>query len=121
MQKKALLVLIMTTIVHLILQFIYRPYIYDRYLFDFNFAYSFPNLTAVIGISAIMVLIDSKQLYQNKRMQSLILIIPTLGVLLYEVVQLFIPWLTFSVMDIVYTLVGGLLNVFVKKFVYDRA
>jgi hypothetical protein len=121
MKSKSVIVIIMTLLIHVLLDAFYRPFIYEMGIFDFYFANSFSNLTSVILISAIMVFTDAKLLYGNKFTESLIIVCPVLAMVGYEFIQPWIAWTTFDPMDIIYSFIGGIVIVLLKKYVYNRA
>lgn len=120
MRKKSIIIAVIIFIIHQILDFGYRPYAYENNLFDFYLADSFTNFTAVIGLSALMVWKDSKKLYEDKITEQFIYIIPTLGMVAYEAIQLLMPNMVFSFSDIVYSLLGGFVAYIIKRFYYDK-
>ena len=106
-------------IVHLMLDFIYRPWALDHGPSDFGLASSFTQATAVVGISAVMVLVERTGFWRDKAHEALLAIAPTLAMLGYECIQPWLPWGTFDPMDLIWTIGGGVLAWGIKLVVYD--
>jgi hypothetical protein len=104
---KVLITLIITIIVHLALDNIYRPAAYSQALYDFGIKDSFTQITAVVGISLLMVLFENEETWHGKTGRLVLIIVPVVAMLMYECIQ---PWLsvaTFDVQDLLFTLIGG--------------
>ncbi|WP_375582547.1 hypothetical protein [Cyclobacterium xiamenense] len=107
---RAILFLIPLVIVHLLLDFFYRPMAYSYSFNDFGFKDSFTQLTAVPGISFLMILFEKDDTWSGTTGKIFLVIIPVMAMLMYEAIQPFISKSTFDQLDILYTLLGGLAN-----------
>lgn len=76
-------------------------------------------MTAVIGLSAVMVLVERRRLWADPWQAWLVVASPVIAMSAYEFLQPLLPWGTFSVADLIYTLIGGLAVVLLKLWVYD--
>ena len=116
---RAAIVLCFTIAAHLILDLIYRPWATQREFQDLGLAGSFTQVTSVVGISALMVLVESDWLWQEKWYNHLLTWTPVISMLSYEILQLWLPWGTFDTVDIVWTLAGGLLAGAISHIAYN--
>lgn len=119
LRVRATAVLGFTAAIHLTLDLVYRPWAFQRAFPDFGLAGSFTQVTSVVGISAIMVLVESDLFWQDKWNKIFLASIPIIAMLGYEVLQLWLPWATFETRDIIWTFVGGLLAGVINRFAYD--
>lgn len=115
----ALVVAVVTAAAHIALDAFYRPWAWAQQVSDLGFANSFTNLTAVIGLSALMVLWERRRLWVDPWQSWLVVVAPVVAMVAYEFLQLFLPTGTFSANDLIYTLIGGLAIVPIKRRVYD--
>jgi glycopeptide antibiotics resistance protein len=115
----ALVVALVTAAVHIGLDAFYRPWAWANEISDFGVANSFTNLTAVIGLSAVMVLWERRRLWVDPWQSWLVVVAPIVAMVAYEFLQLFLPMGTFSATDLIYSLVGGLAVVPIKRRVYN--
>jgi len=104
---------------HLALDIVYRPWAFERQPIDLGLAGSFTQVTAVVGVSALMVLLESRALWRDRLNESLVVVAPTAGMLGYEVLQRWLPWTTFDPADLAWTVVGAVVAWAVKRAVYD--
>ena len=104
---------------HLALDLVYRPWALERQPIDLGLAGSFTQVTAVVGVSALMVLLESRALWRDRLNESLVVVAPTVGMLGYEMLQRWLPWATFDEADLAWTLVGAVAAWVVKRAVYD--
>jgi hypothetical protein len=107
--------------VHVTLDLLYRPWAWKHKIFDLGLADSFTNFTSVIGLSAVMVLIERQKLWADPWQAWLVVAVPVVAMIAYEFLQPLLPWGTFQVSDLIYTLMGGLAVVLIKRWVYDPA
>lgn len=119
LRARAATVLGFAAATHLTLDLVYRPWAVQRAFPDFGLAGSFTQVTSVIGISAIMVLVESDWFWQDKWNRVLLACIPIIAMLTYEVLQLWLPWATFDTRDILWTFVGGALAGAINGSAYD--
>jgi hypothetical protein len=119
LQARAAAVLVAAVALHLLLDLLYRPWALGRDSGDFGLASSFTQATAVVGISAVMVLVERTGFWRDKAHEALLAIAPTLAMLGYECIQPWLPWGTFDPMDLIWTIGGGVLAWGIKLVVYD--
>lgn len=119
LRARAAAVLGFAAATHLTLDLVYRPWAVQRAFPDFGLTGSFTQVTSVIGISAIMVLVESDWFWQDKWNRVFLSCIPIIAMLSYEVLQLWLPWATFDIRDILWTFVGGALAGAINGFAYD--
>ena len=85
---------------------IYRPYIYLSDLFDFWIADTIGNLTGTIAI----IFFDFAGVNPKHRQGRIFLIIITLGLIVYELLQYFSPRSILDWRDMIATLIAGLIS-----------
>ena len=85
---------------------IYRPYIYSNEIFDFWIADTIGNFTGTIAI----IFFDFAGINPRYRQGRIFLIIITLGLIVYELLQYFSPKSIFDWRDIIATLIAGLIS-----------
>lgn len=106
--------------IHLALDVLYRPMAYSRNLSDFGLKDSFTQITAVIGISLLIVLFEKDKLTTGRMGLFFLTIVPVVAMLSYEFIQFFIPPLRFDVQDLIFTLVGGILAWFIQSLIVRK-
>jgi hypothetical protein len=116
----ALAVAVATTAVHLGLDLAYRPWAWTNQVVDLGLADSFTNLTSVVGLSAVMVMVERKKLWEDTLAETRVVGAPVVGMIGYELIQSVMPTQTFDVADIGWTLAGGAAAWVIKRGVYDR-
>ncbi|MGG7078629.1 hypothetical protein [Clostridium sardiniense] len=119
MKKKSFIFMMILIAILLIMEFIYKPYIYSRGMFDFFIAGSFPSLIMPVFLSAYMIFKDTS-FCENKTDELILIAAPTLGLIVAEFISTIFPIGRFDIMDIVFNLLGGVLIYFVKKNLYDK-
>jgi hypothetical protein len=82
---------------------VYRPYVYDNYIFDFWIADTIGNLTGTIAI----VFFDFAIVNPTHKAGRIFLAVITSGLIFYEFVQYFSPRSVLDWRDIIATLIGG--------------
>lgn len=117
----ALIVALVTAAIHIGLDVLYRPWAWRNQVSDFGVADSFTNFTAVIGLSAIMVLSERRRLWADPWLAWLVVFSPVVAMVAYEFLQPLLSWGTFAISDLVATLLGGVVVVLIKLRVYDPA
>jgi hypothetical protein len=115
----ALAVAVITAGVHVALDLVYRPWAWRKQFADLSFADSFTNFTSVIGLSAVMVLVERRKMWTDPWQAWLVVVAPVVAMIAYEFLQPLLPWGTFQVSDLVWTAIGGLAVVLLKRWVYD--
>jgi hypothetical protein len=85
---------------------IYRPYIYSNGIFDFWIADTIGNLTGTIAI----IFFDFAGVNPKYKQGRIFLIIITLGLIVYELLQYFSPRSTIDWRDMIATLIAGLIS-----------
>jgi hypothetical protein len=117
---RALIALVSVICIHLALDVLYRPMAYYRNLIDFGLKDSFTQITAVIGISLLIVLFEKDKLTTGRMGQIFLTLVPVVAMLSYEFIQLLIPPLRFDVQDLIFTLVGGILAWFIQSLIVRK-
>jgi hypothetical protein len=92
--------------VHLILDFVYRPWAVANAIFDLGFKYSFSQITSVIGISLLIFLIEKDSNWKTWYGKAFLVIVPVMAMILYEFIQMYLEYSTFDPNDLWYTLMG---------------
>jgi hypothetical protein len=114
---KAGLVAITAAVVHLLADKFYRPAIYANDSFDFGLADGFTQITAIVGISSVIIFWESSPRSSNpfspKSLAGFAVIVAPFSMLVYECLQLWYPFAVFDTRDLGYCLIGGILNFFV--------
>lgn len=119
LRARAVLVLAVIVPLHLALDAAYRPWARQQPFSDWGFSSSFTQVTAVVGIAALMVLSERKHWWNDRPSEVLLLLVPMIGMIGYECIQAWLPWTTFDRIDLVWSVVGGGLSAGIKRFVYD--
>ncbi len=109
-KKKAILILIPLILTHIVIDTSYRPLAYINSFNDLGFKDSFTQITAVIGISLLMIIFEKKDTWNGKIGKIFLTVIPIIAMIFYEIIQIFTDSLTFDLQDIIYTLIGGIFN-----------
>jgi hypothetical protein len=111
------LTLLAVIVLHLSLDIFYRPWIFGNGINDYGFAASFTQCTAIFGITCIMLLVEYRPSSVAKPPMpfAFFVFIPVLAMTLYEFLQILLP-ATFDWMDLVYCLIGGVLNALLLKY-----
>jgi len=102
-----------------VLDQVYRPWAWFIGARDVHLADSFTNATSVVVISALMVVVEGVALIHDRSSAWSIVVAPVTGMIAYECIQPLLPFGTFDVWDIVWTVVGGVVALLVKCLVYD--
>ena len=85
---------------------IYRPFIYSNDIFDYWIADTIGNLTGTIAI----VFFDFAIVNPNRRNGRIFLVIITLGLIVYELLQYFSPRSILDWRDMIATVIAGLVS-----------
>ncbi len=93
---------------------IYRPYIYSNDIFDYWIADTIGNLTGTIAI----IFFDFAGFNPKHRQGRIFLIIITLGLIVYELLQYFSPRSILDWKDMIATLIGGLISWGIYEFLF---
>ena len=109
-----MLILIPVIVIHLALDILYRPLAYRHSFQDFGFRDSFTQITAVIGISLLMVILEREDAWDGRVGRLFLIIIPVIAMVVYEFIQLSISTLRFDPQDLLYTLIGGIVAGFIQ-------
>ena len=117
---RAFIVLVSVILIHLALDVLYRPMAFSQNLSDFGLKDSFTQITAVIGISLIIVLFEKDKLTTGRTGQIFLTVVPVVAMLGYEFIQLLIPSLSFDIQDLIFTLVGGLCAWFIQILIVRK-
>ena len=97
---------------------IYRPYIYANDIFDFWIADTIGNFTGTIAI----IFFDLAVVNPYYKKGRWFILIITCGLILYELVQYFLPGRnTCDWRDIVATIIAGLISFGLYKFIYGNS
>jgi hypothetical protein len=119
LRVRAMLVLAVILPVHLILDAAYRPWARQQPFSDWGLSSSFTQVTAVVGIAAVMVFSEREHWWNDRPSEVLLLLVPLISMVGYECLQAWLPWTTFDRMDLVWSVVGGGLAAGIKRVVYD--
>jgi hypothetical protein len=112
---RSLIILVTVILIHLALDILYRPMAFSQNLNDFGLKDSFTQITAVIGISLIIVLVEKEKVTIGRSGQIFLTIVPVVAMLGYEFIQLLIPTQSFDNQDIIFTLLGGVFIWFIQS------
>jgi len=97
-------------------RFIYRPYIYSNDIFDFWIADTIGNFTGTIAI----IFFDFAGVKPKYKHGRIFLIIITLGLIVYELLQYFSPKSICDWRDIIATLNAGLISWGIYEFIFKK-
>lgn len=97
-------------------RFIYRPYIYSNNIFDFWIADTIGNFTGTIAIT----FFDFAGVNPKYKDGRIFLIIITLGLIVYELLQYFSPKSICDWRDIVATLIAGLISWGIYELIFRK-
>ena len=95
---------------------IYRPYIYSNDIFDYWIADTIGNLTGTIAI----IFFDFTVVNPKHRQGRIFLIIITLGLIVYELLQYFSPRSILDWRDMIATLIAGLISWGIYEFLFKK-
>ncbi len=95
---------------------IYRPYIYSNDIFDYWIADTIGNLTGTIAI----IFFDFAVVNPKHRQGRIFLIIITLGLIVYELLQYFSPISILDWRDMIATLIAGLISWGIYEFLFKK-
>lgn len=101
------MLLVLVVMGHLVLDLLYRPFAYSEDFYDFGLKDSFTQITAVLGISLLIVLFEKDKTTTGRAGSVFIIVVPVIAMLLYEWLQSLIAPLSFDKQDLVYTIIGG--------------
>lgn len=85
---------------------VYRPYIYSNGIFDYYIADTIGNLTGSIAI----IFFDFVFINPTKKQGRIFLVLITLGLIVYELLQYFSPRSILDWRDMIATLIAGLFS-----------
>ncbi len=119
LKNSALTVALSTLVLHVLLDSLYRPWAWNLKLSDAHFADSFTNLTSVVGISALMVFVEGQRFWKEKMSSWLIVVVPAVSMIVYEGIQMVLPWGRFDTWDLAWTASGAVLAWVIKVLLYD--
>ena len=109
-QQLAFFVLILVIALHLFLDFVYRPFQLKRGFFDFAFAGSFTQITAIIGIAMIMIIAEFGKSDVVAQSPYFFIVVPTVAMIVHELLQIWYPISTFDWLDLFYCVLGSLIT-----------
>ena len=95
---------------------IYRPYIYTNDIFDYWIADTIGNLTGTIAI----IFFDFAGVNPKHKQGRKFLIIITLGLIVYELLQYFSPKSILDWRDMFATLIGGLISWGIYELLFKK-
>ena len=95
---------------------IYRPYIYSNDIFDYWIADTIGNLTGTIAI----IFFDFSVVNPKHKQGRIFLIIITLGLIVYELLQYFSPRSILDWRDMIATLIAGLISWGIYEFLFKK-
>lgn len=78
---RSVIVLVSVILIHLSLDVLYRPMAYSRNLSDFGLKDSFTQITAVIGISLLIVVFEKDKLRTGRMGQIFLILVPVVAML----------------------------------------
>jgi hypothetical protein len=93
---------------------IYRPYIYSNDIFDFWIADTIGNFTGTIAI----VFFDFTGINPKHKQGRIFLVIITVGLMVYELLQYFSPKSILDWRDIIATFIAGLISLGIYEFIF---
>ena len=118
--RKPITVLISVILVHILLDQVYRPWQPMFGFYDFYFSESFTQITAILGLSMVMVMVESRKPAFANLGPLFFTIVPTFAMIAYELMQLWIPFATFDPVDLIYCFIAAFLNYFVVKRILPK-
>lgn len=95
---------------------IYRPYIYANDIFDYWIADTIGNLTGTIAI----IFFDIAGINPTHRQGRLFLLLITIGLIIYELLQYFSPKSILDWRDMIATLMAGLISWGIYEFIVKK-
>jgi uncharacterized membrane protein len=95
---------------------IYRPYIYSHDIFDYWIADTIGNLTGTIAI----IFFEFSIVNPKHRLGRILLILITLGLIVYELFQYFSPRSILDWRDMIATLIAGLISWGIYEFLFKK-
>jgi hypothetical protein len=95
---------------------IYRPYIYSNDIFDYWIADTIGNLTGTIAI----IFFEFSIVNPKHRLGRILLILITLGLIVYELLQYFSPRSILDWRDMIATLIAGLISWGIYEFLFKK-
>jgi len=95
---------------------IYRPYIYSNDIFDYWIADTIGNLTGSIAI----IFFEFSIVNPTHRLGRILLILITLGLIVYELFQYFSPRSILDWRDMIATLIAGLISWGIYEFLFKK-
>jgi len=95
---------------------IYRPYIYSNDIFDYWIADTIGNLTGTIAI----IFFDFAGVNPKLKQGRIFLIIITIGLIIYELLQYFSPRSILDWRDIIATLIAGFISWGIYEYFFKK-
>jgi hypothetical protein len=95
---------------------IYRPYIYSNDIFDYWIADTIGNLTGTIAI----IFFDFAIVNPKRKQGRIFLIIITIGLIIYELLQYFSPRSIMDWRDMIATLIAGFISWGIYEFIFKK-
>jgi VanZ family protein len=95
---------------------IYRPYIYSNDIFDYWIADTIGNLTGTIAI----IFFDFAIVNPKRKQGRIFLIIITIGLIIYELLQYFSPRSIMDWRDMIATLIAGFISWVIYEFIFKK-
>jgi glycopeptide antibiotics resistance protein len=114
---KLIISIVLLIVIHLLADKFYRPWVIDNSISDFGMANSYTQITAVLGISILMVVFEKDSQWEGFFGKLILITTPVISMIVYEFLQNYLPWGTFDVKDIWFTLIGGLIAILVHNTV----
>lgn len=114
---RAIFTLVLVLIIHLIFDVLYRPMAYSTNLSDLGLKDSFTQVTAVLGISLLIVIVEKEKTTTTRSGNFFLAIVPVIAMITYEFIQILIPSLRFDFQDLFFTLGGGIFAWLIQRIV----
>lgn len=94
---------------------VYRPYIYSHNIFDFWIADTIGNFTGTIAI----IFFDLAGVNPRYKQGRLFILLITIGLIVYEILQYFSPKSILDWRDMVATLIAGLISLGIYDLIFN--
>jgi len=95
---------------------VYRPFIYSNDIFDYWIADTIGNLTGTI----VIIFFDFSIVNPKHRLGRILIILITLGLIVYELLQYFSPRSILDWRDMIATIIAGLISWGIYEFLYKK-